>query len=69
MACICFSLTSCEYYNPTFGTLLFANSRDSNQQTINRNQQFWFSRMYIYYDRSEYTQSLNGESNLICIGI
>ena len=63
------SINSVEYFNGQFGTLVFFNSRDEDAIGHNRSTDIWFSRMYLKYDSSTFMTSLNGETNVIAVGI
>ena len=63
------SINSVEYFNRQLATLVFFNSRDEDAIGHNRSTDIWFSRMYLEYDSSTFSSSLNGETNVIAIGI
>ena len=63
------SINSVEYFNTQFGTLVFFNSRDEDVIGYDRSTDIWFSRMYLEHDSNSFTSSLNGETNVIAIGI
>ena len=63
------SINSVEYFNGQFGTLVFFNSRDEENIGHNRLTDIWFSRMYLKYNSNSFASSLNGETDVIAIGI
>ena len=63
------SINSVEYFNSNLATLVFFNSRDEDTIDYNRSTDIWFSRMYLESNSNTFSSSLNGETDVIAIGI